>query len=344
MTRTVHNAVIGTISGSAGQGYMGSVYHQPSQFNFTPVGSATLTPPSASLPQPNGATLPPQTDTVFTSSPPITTTVPGGSASGFPLGWDPVTGFGMPPEAFVPSSSGQNNTVTSQQMDQQQSVSSSQPMTQNTSASQQTGQNMITPTPMGQVNASAPLPISQQQYSTSLQPISPTEFLISMVPHRGGVNWVFHDSVTGGIRHVNVPYVYPWLQQPTHQAMSQPAATNEMVLYQPASAQVAQHTPQMTSANQSVSPVSPQPASATQPIASMLPQCHRTVQIIPIKCTNLPFKLNPQLLHSISTPRLPAVTRIDYTGTLAKRRAHVITSNKSVQTYITTRVKHKSPN
>jgi len=107
MTRTVHNAVIGTISGSAGQGYMGSVYHQPSQFNFTPVGSATLTPPSASLPQPNGATLPPQTDTVFTSSPPITTTVPGGSTSGFPLGWDPVTRFGMPPEAFVPSSSGQ---------------------------------------------------------------------------------------------------------------------------------------------------------------------------------------------------------------------------------------------
>ena len=215
MTRTVHNAVIGTIRGSAGQGYMGSVYHQPSQFNFTPVGSATLTPPSASLPQPNGATLPPQTDTVFTSSPAITTTVPGGSASGFSLGWDPVTRFGMPPEAFVPSSSGQNNKVTSQQMDQQQSVSASQAMTQNTSTSQKTWQNMITPTPMGQVNASAPLPISQQQYSTSLQPISPTEFLISKVPHRGGVNWVFHDPVIGGIRHVNVPlFIHGYSSQP----------------------------------------------------------------------------------------------------------------------------------
>ena len=60
--------------------------------------------------------------------------------------------------------------------------------------------------------------------------------------------------------------------------------------------------------------------------------CHRTVQIIPIKCTNQPFKLIPQLLHSTSTPRLPAVTRIDYTGTLAKRRAQVITSNQGFQT------------
>ena len=62
-----------------------------------------------------------------------------------------------------------------------------------------------------------------------------------------------------------------------------------------------------------------------------LQNCHRTVQIIPIKCTNPPFKFNPQLLHSTSTPRLPAVTRIDYTGTLAKRRAQVITSKSRVQ-------------
>src|SRR6185437_11863726 len=59
--------------------------------------------------------------------------------------------------------------------------------------------------------------------------------------------------------------------------------------------------------------------------------CHRTVQIIPIKCTNPPFKFNPQLLHSTSTPRLPAITKIDYTGTLAKRRAQVITSKSRVQ-------------
>ena len=41
--------------------------------------------------------------------------------------------------------------------------------------------------------------------------------------------------------------------------------------------------------------------------------------------------LKPQLLHSTSTPRLLAVTRIDYTGTLDKRRAQVITSKSRVQ-------------
>ena len=50
-------------------------------------------------------------------------------------------------------------------------------------------------------------------------------------------------------------------------------------------------------------------------------RCHKTVQIIPIKYSNQPFKLNHQLLHSTSMPKLPAVTRINYTGTLAKRRA-----------------------
>ena len=200
---------------------MGPVYHQPNLFNFALVGSTTVVPPSASSSQLANATLPPQTDPVFTNSPPLTAIVPGGSASGFPLGWDPAIGFGMPPETFIPSSSRQNNTVTSQQMNHQQNVSASQPMTQDTLASQQTGQNTTASMPMGQVNASAPLPISQQQqYSASLQPISPTEFLISKVPHRGEVNWVFHDLVTGGIRHVNVPYVYPWLQQPDHQATS----------------------------------------------------------------------------------------------------------------------------
>ena len=71
---------------------------------------------------------------------------------------------------------------------------------------------------------------------------------------------------------------------------------------------------------------------ASAPSSSPLCLCHRTVQIIPIKCTYQPFKFNPPLLHSTSTPRLPAITRIDYTGTLAKRRTQLITNNKSFQT------------
>jgi hypothetical protein len=67
--------------------------------------------------------------------------------------------------------------------------------------------------------------------------------------------------------------------------------------------------------------VSPVPSRSEYSSPLFPKHCHRTIQIIPIKCTNQPFKLNPQLLHSTSTPRLHAVTRIDYTGTLAKRRA-----------------------
>ena len=46
----------------------------------------------------------------------------------------------------------------------------------------------------------------------------------------------------------------------------------------------------------------------------------------------LPHK--PGLLHSISTLRPHALTRIDYTGTLAKRRAQMITGNKSVPSHL----------
>ena len=64
ITHTVHNAVIRTLNGSAGQDYVGPVYHQPNQFNFAPVGSTTVVPLSASSSQPANATLPPQTSGV----------------------------------------------------------------------------------------------------------------------------------------------------------------------------------------------------------------------------------------------------------------------------------------
>jgi len=54
--------------------------------------------------------------------------------------------------------------------------------------------------------------------------------------------------------------------------MSQPGATNEMVLYQQPPNQTAQYTPQMASANRLMAPASPQPASATQLMASASPQ------------------------------------------------------------------------
>ena len=171
-----------------------------------PVGSpAALGPtlPSASLsqlegnngstfPQPADTTSPSQFGPVFTNSTPLTSSVQRGSASGLPLGWDPVTGFGMPLGLFTPLTQGQTNT------------SASQPIVQNVSAFQ----------PTDQTNMSASQPMAQQQQNASLiQPITPTEVLTSRLLHRNGVNWVFHDPMMGTVRHVNVPYAHPLAQQ-----------------------------------------------------------------------------------------------------------------------------------
>ena len=119
---------------------------------------------------------------------------------------------------------------------------------------------------------SASQPMAQQQQNASLiQPITPTEVLTSRLPHRNGVNWVFHDPMMGTVRHVNVPYAHPLAQQSVSQAASQPSTTSGIMLYQQPSNQIAQHTPQVTSANQPMAPASPQPASAAQPMASALP-------------------------------------------------------------------------
>jgi len=124
MTHTVHNAVIKTLGEGMFQGYSGLCYMQPGQVSFTPMGSTATTAPSASFSRPEGrsgptfsqpprTTLPPQTDPIFTNSLLITTSVQGGSASGFPIGWDPVTGFGMPPGFFTPSTTGQSSSSAS---------------------------------------------------------------------------------------------------------------------------------------------------------------------------------------------------------------------------------------
>ena len=38
---------------------------------------------------------------VYTTTSPIPTAMQGGSASGFPKGWDPMTGYGMYPDFFT---------------------------------------------------------------------------------------------------------------------------------------------------------------------------------------------------------------------------------------------------
>ena len=124
MTHTVHNAVIKTLEEGALKGYTGPCYMQPGQMNFAPMGSTAATDPSASASRPEGntgpmvsqpasTTPPPQADPVLTTSPLITTSVQGGSSIEFPIGWDPVTRFGMPPQFFTSSSTEQVNPSAS---------------------------------------------------------------------------------------------------------------------------------------------------------------------------------------------------------------------------------------
>ena len=106
----------------------------------------------------------------------------------------------MPLEFFTPLGTGQGSPSVSAPMAHQQNMSASQPIAQNVSVSQ----------PMGQFTASAPQPMVQQQYIAFLiQPATPTEVLISRLPHQGGMNWVFHDPASGSVRHVNILYAHP---------------------------------------------------------------------------------------------------------------------------------------
>ena len=196
MTSSVHNAVIKTLYEKGYQGYTGPCYQQPGQMGFSSIGLATITSPlvapkgssSSAFPQTTGTTLPFQFPPIFTNSTTTAASAQGGFASGVLVGWDPITGFGMPPGSFAPSTLEQNNASASQPMNPQQNVSASQPIEQNVSAAQ----------PTGQTSASASKPMAQQQPNASLiQPITPTEVLISRLPHQDGVNWVFHDPVMG---------------------------------------------------------------------------------------------------------------------------------------------------
>ena len=65
-----------------------------------------------------------------------------------------------------------------------------------------------------------------------IQPKSPTEVLVSRLPHANGVTCIFHDPATSYVHHVNVPNVHPVAQQQPNQGSVQASHGNEMVLYQ----------------------------------------------------------------------------------------------------------------
>jgi len=132
MANSVHNAVLKTLQDSGMLGFVGPAYQQASQMVFSPTGSATETSPidpqaqadgNIGDTQPISTAAPTQFPLVYTSSTPMATQAQGNYMTGFPVGWNPATGFGMPPEYMVSSSIGKPSSSASQPMNQQVNVS-----------------------------------------------------------------------------------------------------------------------------------------------------------------------------------------------------------------------------
>ena len=128
---------------------------------------------------------------IFSTPKAAPTVVQGGSASGFSKGWNPATGYGMPPDFFTSQSNAQFNTSVSQPMAPQPDPSATQPMSsqQDASAAQHTAPNTWSTQMSAQFNTSAPPPMTPQQHlALLLQPKSPSEILVSKSPHVSGLS------------------------------------------------------------------------------------------------------------------------------------------------------------
>ena len=95
-------------------GCMDPCYIQPDQMQYVPLEVSMASALSAlnSQAEASNSQTPPQTTTatststtapIYSTTPPIPTAVQGGSASGFPKGWNPATRYGMPPDFFTPT-------------------------------------------------------------------------------------------------------------------------------------------------------------------------------------------------------------------------------------------------
>ena len=122
MANSIHNAVLKILQDRGMLGFVGSAYQQASQMVFSPTRSATETSPidpqaqadgNIGDTQPISTAAPTQFPPVYTSSTPMAMHAQGNYMTGFPIGRNPATGFGMPPEYMVPSSAGQPSSSAS---------------------------------------------------------------------------------------------------------------------------------------------------------------------------------------------------------------------------------------
>jgi hypothetical protein len=132
MANYVHIAMLKTLQDRGTPGFVGPAYHQASQMVFSPTGSTTGTSqihPQAQDDegvidaQPISTVASNQTPLVYTNSTPMATNAQGSLMSGYPAGWDPTTGLGMPPEFMIPSRTKQPSPSASQPMNQQVNAS-----------------------------------------------------------------------------------------------------------------------------------------------------------------------------------------------------------------------------
>ena len=139
MGNTVHNAVVKTFAEGTFPGCMGPCYIQPDQMQYIPLEVSMAAALSAQNRQAEASNsqAPPQTTTaastvmtapVYTTTSPVPTTMWGGSASGFPKGWDPMTGYGMPPDFFTTPFKTQFNASATQPITPHPNPSATQPM------------------------------------------------------------------------------------------------------------------------------------------------------------------------------------------------------------------------
>src|SRR6185437_6699118 len=165
MGNTVHNAVVKTFAEGTLPGCMGPCYIQPDQMQYIPLEVSMAAALSAQDSQagtsnsktPSQMTTAASADTadpIYSTTPPIATTVQDGSVSVFPKGWNPATGYCMHLDFFSTPPKMQFNASASQPMTTQPDPSATQPMgtQQDASAMQPNAQGTWSPQMTAQAN------------------------------------------------------------------------------------------------------------------------------------------------------------------------------------------------
>ena len=116
MSNTVHNAVVKTFAEGTCPSCMGPCYMQPDQIQYIPLEVSMRAALSSQNSQATTTTSTTPAAPIFSTPKAAPTVMQGGSASGFPKGWNPATGYGMPPDFYTSQANAQFNASVTQLM------------------------------------------------------------------------------------------------------------------------------------------------------------------------------------------------------------------------------------